>query len=271
MTAGETGHPATATGRVGPDSVRIDHSRSVAGEPTGGRPPYGDVFSGPRSRLDTPSPWADLPMARRQGIGIGTIRRAFRQREDPPRVPQRPGIRAAAVLLTLFEEAGETRVVLIERSSAVRTHRGEIAFPGGVCDAGEAPRQAALRESWEEIGLPSTGVDLLGELGGHTAELTRFQITPVVGALAARPVPRVNHSEVEDVFDVALAGLMADGVYREEWWTGPRGGFAVPFFDLSRGSVWGVTASMLLELLVLVTASARPRDQVPPPAGAVAP
>ncbi|WP_322752414.1 CoA pyrophosphatase [Frankia sp. Cas3] len=244
---------------AGPDSSGQDASPR----------PYWDTFSGSRTRLDTPPPWADLPPQTRQGIRIDTVRRAFRHRYTPPPAPQRPGIRDAAVLLVLFEEADEARVVLTERSGTVSTHRGEIAFPGGVCDAGETSGQAALREAWEEIGLAGATVELIGELGWQNAELTKFQITPMVGTVAARPLLRINHSEVRDVFDVALTGLMADGVYREELWVAPDGRFMVPFFDLPQGIAWGVTASILVELLAIVTGGVH--DNRPPPPGWIAP
>ncbi len=235
-----------------PDSAGAAHAGPVSSGPDAPPQPYGDTFSGSRTRLDRPPPWADLPTPTRQGIRIDTVRRAFRHRDTLPPAPQRLGIRAAAVLLVLFEEADDVRVIMIERSGTVSTHRGEIAFPGGVCDAGETPGQTALREAWEEIGLAGANVELIGELGWQNAELTKFQITPMVGTVAARPLLRINHSEVRDVFDVALTGLMADGVYREELWAGPDGRFMVPFFDLPQGSAWGVTASILLELLAIV-------------------
>ncbi len=244
--------PADARRPDDPDSAGAAHAGPVSSGPAAPPQPYGDTFSGSRTRLDTPSPWAELPAETRQGIGIDAVRRAFRHRETPLPAPHRPGIRDAAVLLVLFEEADEARVVLIERSGTVSTHRGEIAFPGGGCDAGETSVQAALREAWEEIGLVPDSVELLGELDSQAAELTKFQITPVVGLVAARPVLVVNHSEVQDVFDVALAELMADGVYREELWVAPDGRYMVPFFDLSGRSAWGVTAVMLHELLKVV-------------------
>jgi 8-oxo-dGTP pyrophosphatase MutT (NUDIX family) len=163
----------------------------------------------------------------------------------------------------MFEEEGEARVVLTRRAAHLRSHRGEVSFPGGRLDGSETPEQAALREAAEEIGLDPAPVELLGRLTAVTTFSSGSTITPVVGALPARPRLVASPTEVEHVFDVSLAELADPSVFREEWWTVPGRGpsvadagggvadaaFPVWFFELPDDTVWGATARMLVDLL----------------------
>jgi len=165
----------------------------------------------------------------------------------------------AAVLVPLFEEDGEARVILTRRSDQLRTHTGEVSFPGGRLDPGEAPMAAALREAAEELGLVPATVEILGQLPPLATVSSRSSITPFVGALPGRPVLHPNPAEVDLAFDVSLAGLAAEGVHREERWHRPelREGpelahRAVHFFELDEDVVWGATARILHQFLELV-------------------
>ncbi|HZN14182.1 MAG TPA: CoA pyrophosphatase [Acidimicrobiales bacterium] len=163
------------------------------------------------------------------------------------------GSSQAAVLAALFEEDGEARVILTRRAAHLRSHTGEVSFPGGRLDEGEDALAAALRESAEEVGLEPSSVDIIGELSPLATVGSRSAITPFVGVLAARPDLVANPAEVELAFDVSLAELMNDGVFREErWrWAGIEDR-PMYFFDLPDDTIWGATARMLYELLELV-------------------
>jgi 8-oxo-dGTP pyrophosphatase MutT (NUDIX family) len=170
----------------------------------------------------------------------------------PAELPGPP--RPAAVLVPLFEEDGETRVVLTRRAAHLRHHTGEVSFPGGRLDPGEEAVAAALREASEEVGLDPAQVEILGQLAPLTTMSSAAAITPFVGVMAGRPVLHPNPAEVEVAFDVALADLLTDGVYREERWEMPgHGQRSIFFYDLPEDVVWGATARMLTELLMLVT------------------
>lgn len=168
--------------------------------------------------------------------------------------PELPSLDApAAVLVALFEEAGEARVVLTRRSTRLRSHTGEVAFPGGRLEEGEEPLVGALREAAEEIGLDPTSVEVLGQLSPLATVSGGVTVTPFVGALPGRPVLRPNPLEVAAAFDVALSELLADAVYRQERWDLP----GMPdrdmhFFELAHDTVWGATARVLHQLLELV-------------------
>jgi 8-oxo-dGTP pyrophosphatase MutT (NUDIX family) len=172
-----------------------------------------------------------------------------------------PGSRPAAVLVALFEEEGEGRVVLTVRSDQLRSHTGEVAFPGGRIEGGESVVEAALREADEEVGLDPTAVTVIGQLTPRPTISSGALMTPVVATLAARPQLRASPDEVERIFDVALSELAADGVFHEEWWSVPgrpgapglpTGTFPVWFFAVAGETVWGATARTLVELLCLV-------------------
>lgn len=168
-------------------------------------------------------------------------------------------IRRSAVLCALFEEQGQARVILTRRSSSLRLHRGEVAFPGGRLDHGEDEWSAALREAEEEVGLSPSDVRLVGWLSPIVTVVSGSFIAPFVGVLAERPTLRAAPDEVERIFDVALADLLVPGVFHEERWVrGDRpmpssedGSFPIFFFEVAGETIWGATARMLYQLLHL--------------------
>jgi len=172
-----------------------------------------------------------------------------------------PDAGAAAVLIPLFEEEGEARVILTVRSGSLRSHQGEVAFPGGRLDGGEGVVHGALREADEEVGIAPGAVTVLGTLTTLPTVSSNTLMTPVVGTLDRRPAVMANPGEVERIFDVALADLVVDGVFHEELWRSsersaalgiPLGEFPVWFFHVAGETVWGATARCLTELLCLV-------------------
>lgn len=194
-------------------------------------------------------------------ITVEQVRSALEHRGEPPpfvvppallpepRAPRRP----SAVLCALFEEDGQAHVVLTRRSSELRSHTHQVAFPGGRIDEGEAPLQAALREAWEEVRLDTTGIEIVGQLAQLHTGLNPMPITPFVGVVPGRPEMVPNPSEVERAFTTPLVELVQPGVYHQEIWPFARGEErAVHFFDLIGDTAWGATAQMLIELLSLV-------------------
>jgi len=237
----------------------------------------GPPFDPLRRLLAGPAPWATLPAARRRPIPLESVMAALDAAGQLGPVPaptagadgpldgwrsvlpdrDLPVTAASAVLVALFEDGGEARVILTRRSAELRTHRGQVSFPGGRLDEGEDAAGAALREAEEEIGLDPTLVRVVGWL--HPLyTLNATLILPVVGALVERPVAAPNPAEVARVFDVELAELVADGVYRADTWdpyeqwsaTGPQRR-ELWFFDVEGERVWGATARMLHELALV--------------------
>jgi 8-oxo-dGTP pyrophosphatase MutT (NUDIX family) len=181
------------------------------------------------------------------------------------------GSRPAAVLVPLFEEDGQARVLLTVRSDRLRSHTGEVAFPGGRLDDGESPEEGARREAEEEVGLDPALVEVVGHLTSMPTVSSNTLMTPVVAVLPGRPVTRPAPAEVARVFDVALADLVADGVFAEELWAVPTrtgadgslgGEFPVWFFLAGGETIWGATARVLTELLCLVLGVPAPSARV---------
>lgn len=214
----------------------------------------------PNTRPGEDPPWATLPPPARSRVDLHHVRVAMETigpaKPWPPTVPaaQMPFTgRPAAVLVPLFEEHGHARVILTRRSGHLRSHTGEVSFPGGRLDPEEEPLAAALREAAEEIALDPDDVEIIGQLEPLATLSSRSGITPFVGVLPARPALRPNPHEVEHVFDVALAELMDVAVYREERWDTPwADDRPVHFFELPDDTVWGATARILHQLLELV-------------------
>lgn len=163
------------------------------------------------------------------------------------------GASPSAVLIALYEEGGEMHVVLTRRSWNLRTHRGEVSFPGGRSDPGEDPITTALRESNEEVGLDPSLVEPLGQLDHLTTVSRRAYIVPIVALLSEPPHLQPNPDEVAAVLKVPLLELLEPGVFREERWGTPEVNRPVYFFDLYGDTVWGATAALLRQLLALLT------------------
>ena len=184
------------------------------------------------------------------------MRSRFDGYPPPPEPPLQPGGRAAAVLLPVFEEDGEARIVLTRRPETMPSHRGEIAFPGGKLEPNvdHDARDAALREAQEEIGLRPELVDVVTALPTLGTVVGQFNITPFVGVVDGRPAVNAESREVDRVFDVALVELLDPDVYHEERWSWGLDGTdrAMQFYDLADETIWGATARILTGFLARI-------------------
>ena len=127
--------------------------------------------------------------------------------------------------------------------------------------------EGALREAWEEVGLDPSAVSVIGTLNQLATASSNTLVTPVVGALESRPSLTANPGEVARIFDLALAELLVDGVFHEEWWSvpgfrrlggRPDGEFPVWFFEAGGEIIWGATARILVNLLSLALGTGEP-------------
>jgi len=158
----------------------------------------------------------------------------------------------AAVLVPIVEREAGLTVLLTQRATHLKHHAGQISFPGGRIEQGDAgPWEAALRESEEEIGLPREHVRLAGYLGDHFV-ITGFVVTPVVGFVRPGFELRLDVTEVEEAFEVPLAFVLdpANHVPRERHFAGRTfKGYDIPY---QGRNIWGATAVMLMSLYRLV-------------------
>jgi 8-oxo-dGTP pyrophosphatase MutT (NUDIX family) len=156
-------------------------------------------------------------------------------------------IRPAAVLIPVIERP-ELSVLLTQRTAALSSHAGQIAFPGGRIDATDAsPMDAALREAEEEVGLDRSFVEPIGYLDLYMTTLG-YRIVPTVARVTPGFGLTLNPAEVSDAFEVPLGFLMnAENHQRHsrEWQGLMRSYYAMPFGDRY---IWGVTAGILRNL-----------------------
>ncbi|GAA4043472.1 CoA pyrophosphatase [Sphingomonas rosea] len=153
----------------------------------------------------------------------------------------------AAVLVAITERA-EPGVLLTVRREHMRTHAGQVAFPGGRIDAEDAdPAAAALREAEEEIGLPPAAVRLWGEADPYRT-ITGYRVTPILGSVAP-DLPLVPHeAEVADWFEAPLAFLLDPANQRAveaEFRGRMRTYYEIPW---EGRRIWGATAAMIVNL-----------------------
>lgn len=205
----------------------------------------------PGARPGAAAPWADLKPAERR-VDLGALRDVLRQRGAAPIAAT--GDRLSAVLIPLYAHRDEPHVILTRRAAHLRTHSREVAFPGGGREPGDADLwETALRETREEIGMDPAAATRIGELDPFFTVGSDSLVHSYVAELPAgcpaglRPDP----SEVEKILHVRLRELLAPGVHRQELW--PRDGAMRPinFFEIPGDTIWGATAAILRQLLVI--------------------
>lgn len=160
-------------------------------------------------------------------------------------LPEGRKLRPAGVLIPITLAHGAPRVILTKRSSALKHHPGQIAFPGGKQDEGDADvTAAALREAHEEIGLPRDLPQIIGHLPEHET-VTSFHVTPVVALIDEIFDVTPEPGEVDEVFSVPLSHLLnaENYIIESRRWRGVRRYyFTVPWGPYY---IWGATARML--------------------------
>jgi 8-oxo-dGTP pyrophosphatase MutT (NUDIX family) len=169
-----------------------------------------------------------------------------RRREDSP------SLTCAAVLVPLLFKDGEWHVVVTQRTQHVEHHKGQISFPGGACEVEDADlRATALRETFEEIGIPPESVEILGVLDDFRT-ITSFVVTPFVAVVPNAIEYQLEEREVEAVLEVPLSFLLDPESSRIE----PREHegclYQVLFWDYGSYTIWGATAQILKSMLDLI-------------------
>jgi 8-oxo-dGTP pyrophosphatase MutT (NUDIX family) len=184
-------------------------------------------------------------------------RRRKRYIRDARRIP-------SAVLIPLFINDEQVHVVFIKRTRTVKTHKGQISFPGGSRERNDPTLlDTALRESEEEIGLRRSEVDVLGELDDEITSTSNYIVTPFVGVIPWPYRFKKNIAEVDEVLEIPVPVLLAPDCRR-------------PFIEVQDGEkvdafayhcvgrvIWGATARILDKFLEIYVKSVN-RIQSPP-------
>ena len=190
---------------------------------------------------------------------VARLRAALHPLEAPPRgdcwnlvelegLVDASSFRDAAVLVGLVRRETGLHVLLTRRNDELRNHAGQVSFPGGRVDPGDADAiDAALRETTEEVGIPRSIVAPLGYLD-PVATITGFRVLPVVACIASDYVARPDPAEVAAVFEVPLAYLMDPDSRVQRRFVHEGRERAVWEYRYPDQRIWGVTASMLLNL-----------------------
>ena len=157
-------------------------------------------------------------------------------------------LRAAAVLVPVVDRGDEATVILTKRTDNLRSHSGQIAFPGGRVDPTDrSAEHAALRETEEEIGLGAEFIDIVGRLPDYVSG-SGYRIVPVLSVVRPDFLLTINRDEVDDAFEVPLRFLMDPQNHRRDsriWENQERFFYTMPFGERY---IWGVTAGILRTL-----------------------
>lgn len=195
-------------------------------------------------------------------VNSDTVRRVVtgysKNRIDGPRLVP------SAVLIPLVCKDGELHVLLTERTQEVRSHKGQVCFPGGsVHPEDESLLATALREAWEETGVDPADVEVIGEIDDNVVSSTGYVITPFVG-FVPYPYPFTpNVSETREIFFVPLSVLMNPSRFYDQERIIGEYFYHGPVCDYDGHIIWGATARILKHLIGLVSAGGDDGGPVP--------
>ncbi|TCI00539.1 CoA pyrophosphatase [Roseococcus sp. SYP-B2431] len=172
---------------------------------------------------------------------------------DDALLPAGAVIKPAAVLVAMVLHPREPGVLLTQRASHMRSHAGQVSFPGGRIEPGESPEEAALREAYEEVALDPSLPRVMGRLPRHLTG-TGYEITPVIAALRPGFTLIPSPDEVASAFELPLSILLDPAAPRREraewkgrmreYWVWPHG----------EHHIWGATATILVNLATALRA-----------------
>ena len=202
--------------------------------------------------LGAPAPWEGKERKAFTLEALESIISGYNSRTHSDKTKEQ---RRSAVLIPIYcSDQDELHVILTRRSAMMKHHTHEVSFPGGNQEPEDQDLWAtAIREAHEEIGLNPELPRFVGTLDSFVTVGSNSLVTPFVGILDTVPALEANPIEVEEIIDVPLAELLNPDIYREEIWQWQDGkSRPVFFFELIGDTVWGATASMLRQFLLVL-------------------
>ena len=161
-------------------------------------------------------------------------------------------LRHSAVLVPLLTINQAYHILFIRRSQKVEHHKGEISFPGGICEKDDGGLEAtALREAYEEIGLAPRHVTVLGVADDMETVSTRYRVTPVVGVIPYPYSFRIGEYEVDEIIIIPLSQLLDEKNGRQESVVRQGKTYAGSVYHYKDCVIWGATARIVKNVLTL--------------------
>jgi 8-oxo-dGTP pyrophosphatase MutT (NUDIX family) len=183
-----------------------------------------------------------------------TIEEILRQR-SPNLIPDSEGAyRRAGVLVPLLRENGTCSILFTKRTNRVKTHKGQISFPGGAVDEEDrSPEETALREAHEEIGLAREHVRMLGRMDDTLTVASNFVIHPFVGLVLHANEFILNKAEVERLIKVPLDHFQPENLASEACVVRYAGKtYRSPSYNYDGEVIWGATAKIVKRFMELI-------------------
>ncbi len=176
--------------------------------------------------------------------------RKRQQITDPSRIP-------SAVLLPMYLKEGQYYLLLTKRTEKVREHKGQISFPGGVCEKEDGTLlETALRECSEEIGLLPGDAEILGALDDEFSVTTNYIISPFVALIPWPYRLRLNEDEIQEIIEAPVSQLLKSGYVKDKIKVPGSGVITTHLYYCQDKIIWGATARILNKFLdILVTAT----------------
>jgi 8-oxo-dGTP pyrophosphatase MutT (NUDIX family) len=158
----------------------------------------------------------------------------------------RRGLTPAAVLIPLFCKESRNHVLFTKRTQTVRHHKGQISFPGGVQNSGkESLADTARRETFEEIGVRTEHIELLGRLDQTITIISNFVVTPYVGLIPYPYTFRPNPIEVEEIIEIPLSSILNPRISSNGYFEYNGLSYESECFNYGDHVIWGATARII--------------------------
>lgn len=163
-----------------------------------------------------------------------------------------PQLRRACVLVPLVRDGAGWSLLFSRRSEQLQAHSGQIAFPGGAVEKGEALADAAVREAQEEVGIAPERVELIGRLDDVVTANTGFLVAPFVGVIEQRIEYVLQPDEVDEVFEVPVDALLTTALPAVRYVAYRGKSYPAYYYPYQGHQIWGLTGRMVKALMDLI-------------------